>query len=379
MLSDLLAHTQAAFAAYSAETRSPGSRMLIKLSKAKMRKVHRLRSEWERARETERAIRDANDGLEQTIQQAEQRKIVLEREKIEHIELNAELEELYVSIFGHTPSSSSSRFWPRQAEASSAHAINLLTARLLAAEIGREKRAREFLLQGKTQVEKLVKDLQAALQHFINTGVATNQKYTRQLFMGNSTLGTAKAVTPLLLAAKTSSGKLHEQHTHARVMQPLMQALPALNILELHLLPGRGSAKAVDEKGLHRSIEASYAQARQCAAHVRREGELSRARSKELEERERELLRTCEASLAHLRAVRADIVVRVLHGEPSGETGSEGGGRRGAENAGEPPQQASLGEQDIDREARAALRAIVCSAARRTADGSGDDRDDLPE
>ena len=168
------------------------------------------------------------------------------------------------------------------------------------------------MLKAKENAQDLCKDLQACLRVSIDTGIATNTKYTKQVFRGNSSAGTVKSCVPLLLRAKTNLGQMNTRFSEARIVQPLIRPAPVVQVLELHKLPGRGSEHAVNERGLHTSLEQSYAQARNCLAQTNRQLDISRSRTALFERAKKDLAREAEKSLRAQRAVRREIVEHVL-------------------------------------------------------------------
>lgn len=193
---------------------------------------------------------------------------------------------------------------------------------------------------------------------------AANTKYTKQMFQGNSALGTSRATTPLLLNAKTNSGKLFTVMAETRGGQPFVKPLPTLEIIELHTMPGRGSAKAVTEQVLQRRLEVSYTQAKVCVHHIIAQLAISRERSKAFAKAAEELKEECETSLRVSRAIRAEIIEAVLRGEDP-IVPPLGRGERG------------LDDERVKRNARDALRKII-RTVRLEAEGLFDEEEALP-
>lgn len=97
-------------------------------------------------------------------------------------------------------------------------------------------------------MELATEDLQKALNISVDAGVPTNQKYTKQVFKGSGANYTSKGAAPLLLNAKTHSGRCHTLWAEARGSQHLVKAMLPMEIIETFKLPGKGSPKAVDER-----------------------------------------------------------------------------------------------------------------------------------
>lgn len=92
------------------------------------------------------------------------------------IRLIEEIDALDAMLFdGPTPA------YPDEDVVEQQHLVLQLTADLLRSELPREARARTCLLGAQEACNKMVKELQAALQHGIDVGVANNTKYTRQV------------------------------------------------------------------------------------------------------------------------------------------------------------------------------------------------------
>ncbi len=370
-----------AFRAYQAMTGSFGKRALVKVSAGRARKVERSKDTWETVYGKERRCRDEVRELDEGVEQCLERQTRYTSEAKEFAELSEELEEMYDSIFG----SAGIPDWPHEQAATSWHRINVETAQYvsslfsctgkvlvltkahtvttsyqLAVEEAREKRAREKLQGAQKFAETIVKELQSSLEVCINNGIATNSKHKTQLFSNNSPIGTSKLITPKLLNAKTASGKLHTIVAETRAVQPLFHSLPVLEIVELFRMPGRTSERAISERELHESMMGSYAQARQCQGHLRRQLDISRERSKCFARARRELRAETEKSLAVQRSVRAEIVEHAVRGEavvvpPLGE--GEGG----------------LSPNDVRRRAIEALRQTIKAIRLQTEGGSEDD------
>ncbi|PWN96683.1 hypothetical protein FA09DRAFT_82079 [Tilletiopsis washingtonensis] len=209
----------------------------------------------------------------------------------------------------------------------------------------------------------MVKELQAALQHGIDVGVASNTKYTRQIGRGATPHVTAKGMEPRVRTAKILSGRMYERMAEARVIQPEVRPLPTLDIVELYKLPGRRRQDSLSEQDFCRSIEASYAQARHCASHLRYGLRASNAREtaarSALRALELEVLAAREALRECRRAVVAE-AVRV------GETqllprAEKHGGR----------------EDEVEQGARRRLREVLkqCNELGRAADVPPEDED----
>lgn len=120
----------------------------------------------------------------------------------------------------------------------------------------------------------------------------------------------------------------------------------------------------------HRSVEASYAQARSCAQHLAYGLRASQAREKQARSRLRELDAQVAESRTALRNVRRDIVQRVLASGEAFQPGTLAG-------KAEVEKLRAKREDEVETDARAKLRGILteCAEVGRTADAPVDDGD----
>ncbi|PWN42781.1 hypothetical protein IE81DRAFT_366347 [Ceraceosorus guamensis] len=260
--------------------------------------------------------------------------------------------------------------WPEQDVAETRYLVLRVASDLLRSELPREARARTKLAQAQATCAELVKELQGALQHGIDLGVASNTKYTKQIGRGSSAIATARGMEPRVRTAKTLSGRMYERGAEARSIQAEIRPIGKLEIVELYKLPGRKHKGALSETDLYHSVEASYAQARHCAQHMVYSLRASRAREKQA----RALLRsldaeTCEACDS-LREVRRSIVRSVLDASSRSSSATLVSVQRSEEEDVESRLQIEIG-------ARARLRAILleCAEAGRAVDAPPEDED----
>ncbi|EPQ30187.1 uncharacterized protein PFL1_02303 [Pseudozyma flocculosa PF-1] len=233
----------------------------------------------------------------------------LELKQVEYLQLVEDLEHLNDSLFaGPTPE------FPEEDLLEWEHNVLVETGRQLQAEANRERRARQLLNQASPSLTACITDLRKALQICIELGVANNRKYSHQMFVGGSTSATVKATTSLVLRTKTNSGKFYTTIAKARGSQALVRRAPDFSVIELHLMPGQRSPKAVDEKGLHKAMEGSYAQARFCETYLRDEISQSVGRQAKLKEQGALLEEHIAQARRELDAYRRRIVVAVASG-----------------------------------------------------------------
>lgn len=247
------------------------------------------------------------------LQAKEQRKVELERDLIEYNNVAMELDTINSTLFdGATPEFPHDDFAEWQVR------VWVQTQHFMAAEANREKRARQMLKDSMPVLGSIIKDMQTALQYCIDTGVASNTKYTKQIGFNSTAKATVSGVQSLVLRSKTNSGKFFTTIAKARGSQMLVEQPPQFKIIELNLLPGSKNPNAVNERGLHKSMESSYAEAKRLDAYVKREIASSLERQKKISAETIKLQATLEEARQHLRHLRRKIVVSVVR-EDAGE------------------------------------------------------------
>ncbi|KAJ1579459.1 hypothetical protein NDA11_007152 [Ustilago hordei] len=238
-----------------------------------------------------------------TLASKQHRQSDLQSDLIEYTRISNELDEIDRVLFdGATPE------FPQDDLAEWEVKAWLQVQVFMAAETNREKRARGMLKDAIPILASIIKDVQTALQFCIDAGVASNQKFTKSLTSNTSTQSTVKGTQPLVLRAKTNSGKFYTTIARARGSQMLVERPPDLRLIELHLLPGSKNPKATDERGLHKSLETSYAQAKALDAYLKREVATSLERQKKLTAETAKLQETVKSARLHLRQIRRSIV-----------------------------------------------------------------------
>ena len=247
----------------------------------------------------------------------QQRKIELERDLVEYTEISNQLGKIDDALFGGaTPEFVQDDFAEWEVK------VWLQVQVFIAAETSREKRARQLLKDASPILASIIKDIQTALKFCIDSGVASNQKYTKNLISNTTAKSTVSGTQPLILKAKTSSGKFFTTVAKARGNQMLVERPPEFRLIELYLMPGSKNPKAVDERGLHKSLETSYAQAKALDSYLKREIASSLERQKKLTVETAKLHETLKSALQHLRAIRRQIVVAVVQEDGSHEAGT---------------------------------------------------------
>lgn len=231
----------------------------------------------------------------------------LERDLIKYTQVSKELDEIDRVLFdGATPE------FPQDDFAEWEVKVWLQVQVFMAAETSREKRARQMLKDAMPTLTSIIKDIQTALQFCIDAGVASNQKFTKSLTSNTSTKSTVRGTQPLVLRAKTNSGKFFTTIAKARGSQMLVERPPDFRLIELHLMPGSKNPKATDERGLHKSLETSYAQAKALDAYLKRLIATSLERQKKLTAETAKLQKTIKSARLHLREIRRSVVESVL-------------------------------------------------------------------
>ncbi|SPO27645.1 uncharacterized protein UTRI_04319_B [Ustilago trichophora] len=242
----------------------------------------------------------------------QQRKTELEKHFVEYTAVSNELDKIDDALFdGATPE------FPQDDSAEWEVKVWLQVQFFMAAETNREKRARQMLKDATPILASIIKDIQTSLQYCIDSGVATNTKYTKNFISNNSAVSTVRGTQPLVLRAKTSSGKFFTTIAKARGSQMLVQRPPDFKLIELHLMPGSKNPKAVNEKGLHKSLETSYAQAKALDSYLKREIAASLERQKKLTAETAKLQDVIKSARRYLRQVRRHIIVSVTDEDKS--------------------------------------------------------------
>ncbi|PWY98282.1 hypothetical protein BCV70DRAFT_202062 [Testicularia cyperi] len=243
----------------------------------------------------------------QRLVQAERDKLELEQQHIEWCAASEELDRMDEMLFGGaTPE------FPEDDQAEWQAKVLEQLQLLVAAETARERRARQHLKDAFPSLTSAIKDIQTALQHCINIGVASNTKYTTQLMTNSDARATVRGTQPLVLNAKTNSGKFFTTVAKARASQLLISKPPKFVLIELYLMPGCHSPRAVDERGLHRSLEASYAQAKSLKFYLEAEIARSLERQKKLTTEAEKVLQDLRRARQECRTLRRSIVLRVV-------------------------------------------------------------------
>ncbi|KAJ9480026.1 hypothetical protein PHBOTO_003768 [Pseudozyma hubeiensis] len=251
-----------------------------------------------------------------TLSTMQQHKIELERDLVEYQAASSQLDKIDEILFdGATPEFVRDDFAEWELK------VWLQVQVFMAAETNREKRARQLLKDASPILASIIKDIQSALQYCIDSGVARNQKYTKNLISNTTAKSTVSGTQPLVLKAKTSSGKFFTTVAKARGSQMLVARPPEFRLIELHLMPGSKNAKAVDERGLHKSLETSYAQAKALDSFLKREIAASLERQKKLSIETAKLQNTLKDAHRDLRTVRREIVLAVVSEDGSTEHG----------------------------------------------------------
>lgn len=247
----------------------------------------------------------------------QQRKLELERDLLDYDVVSNQLDKIDAALFeGATPEFVQDDFaeWEVQ--------VWLQVQMVMAAETNREKRARQLLKDAVPILASIVKDIQSALRFCIDAGVASNQKYNKNLTSNTTSKSTVSGTQPLVLKAKTSSGKFFTTIAKARGSQMLVQRPPEFRLIELHLMPGCKNPKAVDERGLHKSLETSYAQAKALDSYLKREIAASLERQKKLTTETMKLQDTIKEARRHLRAIRRHIILEVVRDDDTQSSGA---------------------------------------------------------
>lgn len=300
--------------AISQETRDTHAKMSSSFAKRMMNKRgSRSRLLVQAATEAEKAAKHQEDHeaeLERNrsiLASKEQRKVQLQRDLIEYSAVCNELDKIDDALFdGSTPEFVQDDLAEWEVKVWAQVLV------FMAAETLREKRARQMLKEASPILTSIIKDIQTALQFCIDTGVARNQKYTKNLISNTTAKSTVSGTQPLVLKAKTSSGRFFTTVAKARGSQLLVERPPEFRLIELYLMPGSKNSKAVDERGLHKSLETSYAQAKALDAYLKREIAASLERQRKLTVETAKLHETVKDARLHLREIRRGIMVAVV-------------------------------------------------------------------
>lgn len=224
--------------------------------------------------------------------------------------LEQQLDSLDYSLFGGYTA-----LYPFEDRVESQVAVLAATTKFVIAEADRETRARDQLIAALACFEAVLAGLKKALSITLTIGVPNNTKHAHQLFSNNSSLGTAKSVTPLVQRAKNDSGKGHVLYAQARGGQRLIRPLPLMTLMELERMPGKAIAntmkKELKEQDIQASLETSYAQVTAVVSHIKRERTRSKERTTYFKKRAVELKAEQRRAELRLREVRKRIVVGI--------------------------------------------------------------------
>ncbi|EST09527.1 hypothetical protein PSEUBRA_000742 [Kalmanozyma brasiliensis GHG001] len=305
--------------AVSQETRDTHAKMSSSFAKRMMNKRgNRSRLLFQAGTDAEKAAQQQADHeaeLERNrsiLALKEQRKSQLQRDLVEYSAVSNELDKIDHALFdGSTPEFVQDDLAEWEVKVWTQVQV------FMAAETLREKRARQMLKDASPILVSIIKDIQTALQFCIDSGVARNQKYTKNLISNTTAKSTVSGTQPLVLKAKTSSGKFFTTIAKARGSQLLVERPPEFRLIELYLMPGSKNPKAVDERGLHKSLETSYAQAKALDAYLKREIAASLERQRKLAVETAKLQETVKDARRHLREIRRSIMVAVVQEDGS--------------------------------------------------------------
>lgn len=276
--------------------RGPRSRLLTQAQK-----------EAEQAMTCERVHEKDLAQNREELQRLQQIKISLEMDFVDYLSLTSELDTIDDLLFdGATPD------YPEDDEAEWEVKVCQEVQNLMTAESAREKRARQYLKDALPNITSVIEDIQKALQHGVNIGVPQNTKFTRQLMTNSGSTAIVKGTQSLVLNAKTNSGKFFTTVAKARGSQLLIGKVPEFRLIELYLMPGSRSPKAVNERGLHKSLEASYAQAKALSTYLKREIQLSLDRQKKIASETAKVVEDLDQAKQECRTLRRSIVLRVV-------------------------------------------------------------------
>lgn len=274
---------------------------------ARSRLLVQAQKEAEHATSQERAHEKELEQNKEELQRLQQIKTSLELDYVDYLSLSSELDTIDELLFdGVTPD------YPEDDEAEWQVKVCQEVKNLMTAESLREKRARQYLKDAMPNLTSVIHDIQKALQHCVDIGVPQNTKYTRQLMSTSGAGATVKGTQSLVLNAKTNSGKFFTTLAKARGSQLLIGKVPEFRLIELYLMPGSRSPKAVNERGLHKSLEASYAQAKALSTYLRREIQLSLDRQKKIAGETATVLDDLNQAKQECRTLRRSIVLRVV-------------------------------------------------------------------
>lgn len=274
---------------------------------ARSRLLAQALKEAEQARSQERAHEKELMQNKEELQRLQQAKTSLELDYVDYCSLASELDTIDELLFdGVTPD------YPEDDEAEWEVKVCQEVQNLMTAEASRERRARQYLKDAMPNLTSVIQDIQKALQHCVDIGVPQNTKYTRQLMSNSGAGATVKGTQSLVLNAKTNSGKFFTTLAKARGSQLLIGKVPEFRLIELYLMPGSRSPKAVNERGLHKSLEASYAQAKALSTYLKREINLSLERQKKIAGETAKVLDSLNQAKQECRTLRRSIVLRVV-------------------------------------------------------------------
>ena len=227
----------------------------------------------------------------------------LEGELIEYRKVESRLDSIDDTRFrGPTPGHSD------EDELEEQYHVTVQTQRRLRWVVQMESRAQEHLAKANQLCLALIKELLAALNIGIDIGVPSNIKHKNGLWVGSSATHSARTSRNHVLRAKTLCGDLHTNYVLARVAHRRVAVLTKLKVIELNRLPGMNAKNAVNEAGLHRSLEQSYAQAKIAKAHIENQQRQSKGRQDSIRRRIKVIGEEARLAWLRLRSKRREII-----------------------------------------------------------------------
>lgn len=292
--------------------RLPHQRLMLRVRRQLHARLAAQEQAWHDAHQTESDVRDEVASLLAEVEAAQTRKALLELQRQEQRELLQQLDKIHASLF---LSGSGMISHPHEQATLYQHKVLTALSEMLHNEAEREKQLRTTYLDKSQRLAKeLLTCVRSAIGNTTETRIGSHIPTAREMALGHEYEMT-RTITPTLQQAKILSGKMHTTMATARVFNAGVAPLPDMSIVDLQTLPTRKAAEH-HKRSLHRTLEASFAQATWCINHCSREKERSTLRQRRLTEESRGRRTRAESARTQLRFLRAQIIDHVCNYSP---------------------------------------------------------------
>ncbi|KOS15586.1 hypothetical protein Malapachy_2566 [Malassezia pachydermatis] len=242
----------------------------------------------------EASFQSLNDAKTE-LQRLETRRTDLVRLAIESAALQRRIDEIGDEMFPYGSEHTVLRAWVREVR------IRQLFLKLIPTEVKREQRARSALNFAEKNTVTIMKILREILELSIQFGIANDN---RDRLIPASLTKFSKRITPMLLRAKVLLGDFYTWIAKARMRQKFVVRAPVMELVDLSRMPDK-KRNRLDQDGLVKSIESSYAQCRALQTFTQTEINLGKTRERALYKHFDELGASISAAQREVRAARA--------------------------------------------------------------------------